>query len=154
MGGRGLKGRGGRETTERSGGREGPEGHGSQRMAEAEEAWRKAEEEEAKKQKKAEASVARHKQLELLLQHKVAMQIAWEKDAQRALETSREASQSRITGYGKGKAPEKCVCTNCLRKATKCKWDEGGRGKSEKLFFFLVTCSDQSNRKILPAMSE
>ena len=40
-------------------------------------------------------------------------------------------------GYRKGKALEKHVCTNCLRKGIECEWDKGGQGKSEKLFFFF-----------------
>ena len=107
---------------------------------EAEEAWRKAEMEEiarkdAEKKKKAKASVTQRKQLELLLQHKVAVQIAQEMEAQRALEP--EAEPSGIMGYGKGKAPEKCVCTNCLRRGVECEWDEGGHGKSKKKIFFF-----------------
>ena len=43
-----------------------------------------------------------------------------------------EATLSGITGYGKGKVLEKWVCINCLRKGVKCKWDEGGQGKSER----------------------
>ena len=58
-----------------------------------------------------------------------------------------------ILGYGKGKVPEKCICTNCLRKGIECEWDEGGQGKSKTPFFFL-TCTDQSNRKVLHAMLE
>ena len=103
----------------------------AQKTAEAEEAQRKAEEEEgawkeAEKNKKAKASVAYHKQLELLSQCKVTAHIAQEEEAQRASEASGEASQSGITGYGKGKVPEKCICTNCLRKGIECKWDKGG----------------------------
>ena len=41
-------------------------------------------------------------------------------------EASGEGSQSVISGYGKGKALEKRVCMNCLRKGVKCEWDEGG----------------------------
>ena len=70
--------------------------------------------------------MACRQQLELSLQCKVATQIAWEEDAQRALEVGREPSQSGIAGYGKGKAPEKCICTNCVRKGVECEWDEGG----------------------------
>ena len=66
-----------------------------------------------------------------------SLQIVWEEDAWRTLEAGGEGSQSVISGYGKGKVPEKHICTNCLRKGIKCKWDEGGRGKSEKLFFFF-----------------
>ena len=114
----------------------------AQRMVEVEEAWRKAKEEEeawkeAKKNKKAEASVAWQKQLELLSQYKVAACIAWEEDAWRASEAGEEVMPSRIMGYGKGKAPEKRVCTNCLRKGIECKWDEGGHGKSERFFLFF-----------------
>ena len=32
-----------------------------------------------------------------------------------------EVAPSGITGYRKGKVPEKHVCTNCLRKGIKCK---------------------------------
>ena len=67
-----------------------------------------------------------HKQLKQLLQRKVATWIAWEEAAQKALEASSKASGSRILGYRKGKAPEKHVCTNCLRKGIECEWDEGG----------------------------
>ena len=81
---------------------------------------------DAEKKKKAEASAAQCKQLELLLQHKVTVQIMWEEDAWRTLEAGGEGSQSVISGYGKGKVPEKHICTNCLRKGIKCKWDEGG----------------------------
>ena len=42
---------------------------------------------------------------------------------------------SGILGYRKGKAPEKRVCTNCLRKGIECEWDEGGQGKSGDFFF-------------------
>ena len=42
---------------------------------------------------------------------------------------------SGIMGYGKGKVLEKRICTSCLRKGVECKWDEGGRGKSEDFFF-------------------
>ena len=50
--------------------------------------------------------------------------MAWEEEAQRASEA--EVTLSRITGYGKGKVPEKCVCMNCLRRGVECEWDEGG----------------------------
>ena len=73
-----------------------------------------------------EVSAAQRKQLELLSQCKVTACIAWEEDTQRVLKTSREASHSRISGCGKGKAPEKCVCMNCLRKGIECEWDKGG----------------------------
>ena len=72
------------------------------------------------KKKKVEVLVAQCKQLKLLLQHKVAACIAQEEDAWRASETGREPSQSGITGYGKGKASEKRVCMNCLRKGIEC----------------------------------
>ena len=52
-----------------------------------------------------------------------------------ASEASEEVTPSGIMGYGKGKAPEKHVCTNCLRKGVKCEWDEGSRGKSKTNFF-------------------
>ena len=45
---------------------------------------------------------------------------------------------SGIAGYRKGKVLEKRICTSCLRKGIECEWDEGGRGKSEILFFFLT----------------
>ena len=48
-----------------------------------------------------------------------------------------EAAPSGIAGYEKGKVPEKHVCTSCLRKGVECKWDEGGRGKSERFLFFF-----------------
>ena len=71
-------------------------------------------------------SVAQQKQLELLSQCKVAAYIAQEEEAQRVSEAGEGAAPSRIVGYGKGKAPEKHICTNCLRKGIECKWDEGG----------------------------
>ena len=49
---------------------------------------------------------------------------AKEEDAWRVSETSGEPLHSRIVGYGKGRVPERCVCTNCLRKGIE--WDEGG----------------------------
>ena len=106
------------------------------RDAEAEEAWRKAEAEEAawkdaEMKKKAKVSATQRKQLELLSQCKVTVQIAWEEEAQRVSEAGREAMPSRITGYRKGKVPEKQVCMNCLRRGIECKWDEGGQGKSK-----------------------
>ena len=79
---------------------------------------------------------ALQKQLELLLQCKVATHLAWEEDARRVSEAGEEAMPSRIAGYRKGMVPEKHVCTNCLRKGVECEWDKGGRGKSEKFFFF------------------
>ena len=42
------------------------------------------------------------------------------------MEVGGEATPSRIMGYRKGKAPEKCICMNCLRKGIECEWDEGG----------------------------
>ena len=92
---------------------------------------------DAKKSKKAEVLAAQWKQLELLVQHKVTVCIAWEEEARRVSEADEGAVPSRIAGYGKGKAPEKCGCTNCLRRGIECKWDEGGRGKSESFFFFF-----------------
>ena len=65
----------------------------------------------------------------------VAPQIAQE-EAQRALEVSEGAMSSRIIGYGKGKAPEKHMCVNCLHKGVECEWDEGGHGESELIFSF------------------
>ena len=53
------------------------------------------------------------------------------------LEAGGEGSQSAILGYGKGKALEKRVCMNCLRKGIKCEWDKGGQGKPESFFFFF-----------------
>ena len=84
---------------------------------------------EAEKKKKAEVSVAWCKQLKLLSQRKVTTRIAQEEDTWRVSEASGEGLQSTISGYGKGKVPEKCVCTNCVRKGVECKWDEGGRCK-------------------------
>ena len=81
---------------------------------------------DAEKAKKAEASAARWKQLELLLQRKVAVQITREEEAWGALEADEGAAPSGIAGYGKGKAPEKHVCTSCLKKGMECKWDKGG----------------------------
>ena len=71
-------------------------------------------------------SAAQQKQLELLLQCKVVACIAWEEEAQRVLEAGDGAAPSRIVGYGKGKALEKHICMNCLRKGVECKWDKGG----------------------------
>ena len=79
---------------------------------------------------------ALQKQLELLLQCKVTTHLAWEEDAWRVSEAGEEAMPSRIAGYRKGMVPEKHICTNCLRKGVECEWDKGGRGKSEKIFFF------------------
>ena len=81
---------------------------------------------DAEKAKKAEASVARWKQLELLLQRKVAVRITREEEVQGVLEADEGAAPSGIAGYGKGKAPEKHVCTSCLKKGMECKWDKGG----------------------------
>ena len=92
---------------------------------------------EAEKTKKAKASVARQKQLELLSQHKVAARITQEEEAQRVSEADEGAAPSGIAGYGKGKAPEKHVCTSCLRKGVECEWDEGGRGKSEVYIYIF-----------------
>ena len=69
---------------------------------------------------------AQQKQLEQLSQQKAAMRIAWEQEAQKASEASSRASGSGILGYRKGKALEKCICANCLRKGIECEWDEGG----------------------------
>ena len=80
--------------------------------------------------------MAQCKQLEQLLQCKVAAWITWEEATQRALEASGKVLGSVISGYGKGKALEKCMCTNCLRKGIECEWDEGGQGKSKMYFFF------------------
>ena len=81
---------------------------------------------DAEKKKKVEVLAAWCKQLELLLQCKVAARIGWEEDAWRASEASGEGLQSMILGYGKGKVLEKHVCMNCLRKGIECEWDEGG----------------------------
>ena len=93
----------------------------AQRMVEAEEAQKRAEDEERaqeeaekawvedEKKRKAVAWALRNKQLEELSQGKVTMHIAQEEDAQRALEDNGEPSHSGIAGYGKGKAPEKCI---------------------------------------------
>ena len=62
---------------------------------------------------------------ELLSQRKVAAWVAQEEDTQRESEVSSLVSQSGILGYGKGKAPEKRVCTHCLRRGIECEWDEG-----------------------------
>ena len=110
---------------------------------------------ESETEKKAKVSVAWRKQLELLLQRKVAAQIAQEEEIWRMLETGREVMQNGIVGYGKGKVLEKCICMNCLRKRIKCKWDEGRQGKSESHFFFFFDFNSKNNdRKILPAVSE
>ena len=113
----------------------------AQKTAEAEEAqWRAEAMEEAQKDaekaKKAEAEAAWQKQLELLSQCKVAARITREEEAQRTLEADEGAVPSGIVGYGKGKAPEKCICTSCLRKGIECKWDEGGQGKS-KVYIYI-----------------
>ena len=76
--------------------------------------------------KKAKVSAARQKQLELLSQCKVAVRIAWVEEAQRVSEASEEVMPSGIMGYGKGKALEKHIYMNCLRKGVECEWDEGG----------------------------
>ena len=91
---------------------------------------------DTKKNKKAEALVAWWKQLELLLQCKVAARIAQEEEAWRASES--KAAPCGITGYGKGKVLEKRICTNCLRKGVKYESDEGGQGKSEICVYFLT----------------
>ena len=75
---------------------------------------------EAEKSKKAEVSAAWQKQLELLSHCKVTACITWEEEARRVLEASEGAVLSRIMGYGKGKVPEKHICTNCLRKGIEC----------------------------------
>ena len=72
--------------------------------------------------------------MELLSQCKVAAHLAREEDAWRASEASEQAMPSGIAGYRKGKAPEKHVCMNCLRKGIECEWVKGGQGKS-KIFF-------------------
>ena len=63
-----------------------------------------------------------------------------------------EVALSGIAGYGKGKVPEKHVCTNCLRKGVECEWDEGGQGKSEIYIYFDFT--QNADRQVLPAVSE
>ena len=103
----------------------------AQRIAEVEEARQKAKADEAawkeaEKKKKAEASAVWQKQLELLSQRKVAVQITRAEEAQRASEAGEEVTLSGIMGYGKGKVLEKHVCMNCLRKGVECEWDEGG----------------------------
>ena len=85
--------------------------------------------------KKAKVSAVRQKQLELLFQCKVAVWIAWE-EAWGASEASGTAILSGIVGYGKGKAPEKHVCTNCLCKGIECKWDKGGQGEFELMMIY------------------
>ena len=52
------------------------------------------------------------------------------------MEASEGAMLSEIMGYGKGKVPEKHMCTNCLCKGIKCEWDEGGHSEFELIFFF------------------
>ena len=60
-------------------------------------------------------------------------------------------SGSGILGYRKAKDPEKHVCTNYLRKGSV----SGTRGAEVSLiFFFFLTCTDHSNRNILPTVSE
>ena len=63
-----------------------------------------------------------------------------------------EAAPSGIAGYGKGKAPEKHICTNCLRKGIEYEWDEGGQGKSDD--FLFLTLLKSVDRQVLPAVSE
>ena len=113
-------------------------------MAEVEEAQRRVEaveeaQKDAKKAKKAEASAAWQKQLELLLQHKATVRIAWEEEAWRVSEANEGATPSGIAGYRKGKVPEKCMCTSCLRKGIECEWDEGGQGKSKVYIYIYLT---------------
>ena len=62
----------------------------------------------------------------MLSQRKVTVCIAWEEEARRVSEADEGGALSGIMGYGKGKALEKCICTNCLRKDVECVWDEGG----------------------------
>ena len=63
--------------------------------------------------------------------------MAWEEEAQRALEAGEGVMSSGIMGYGKGKAPEKCVCVNCLHKGIECKWDEGGCSEFELIIIIF-----------------
>ena len=92
---------------------------------------------DAEKAKKAEASAAQRKQLELLLQRKAAAQITQEEEAWGVSEANEGAALSGIVGYGKGKAPEKRMCTSCLKKGMECEWDEGGQGKSERIYIYI-----------------
>ena len=64
--------------------------------------------------------------MELLSQQKVAAHIAQEEEGWRVSEAGEGVAPSRITGYGKGKALEKHIGTNCLREGIECEWDEGG----------------------------
>ena len=66
------------------------------------------------------------KQLELLSQCKVAVCITQAEEARRVLEAGEEVTPSGIMGYRKGKALEKHICMNCLRKGIECEWDKGG----------------------------
>ena len=59
-------------------------------------------------------SAAWRKQLKQPLQHKITARIAWEEEAWRVSEASIIALGSRISGYRKGKAPEKHMCMHCL----------------------------------------
>ena len=61
-----------------------------------------------------------------------------------------------IEASGKGKAPEKHMCSHCLHKGIECEWDEGGRGESQKkLFFsFFGVSALISNRYLVPAVPQ
>ena len=121
----------------------------AQKVAEAEKAWKEVEAKMAWREVEAEEVCRKVKakeawkntkegkqawkeaervqaELEQLLQCKVAARITQEQKAQRVSEAGGGASGSGILGYGKGKAPEKRVCTNCLRKGIECEWDKGG----------------------------
>ena len=78
---------------------------------EGKQAWKEAERVQAEdeKRQKVEVLATHHKQLEQLLQCKVAARIAQEQKAQWVSEAGGGASGSGILGYGKGKAPEKSV---------------------------------------------
>ena len=85
-----------------------------------------------------------------------AAQIAQEEDAWRASEVGGEGSQSMISGYGKGKVLEKCMCMNCLRRALSA---SGMRGAEVSLrvyilYIYILTSTQSNDREILPAMSE
>ena len=107
------------------------------RAKEEEHVWKEAKRVQAEdeRRKKVEASAMQPKQLEQLLQWKVATSLTQEQEALRASEASGRVSGGGILGYGKGKALEKQVGTNCLRKGIECEWDDGGRGESKNYFF-------------------
>ena len=61
---------------------------------------------------------------------------------------------SGIWGYGKGKAPERHVCVQCLCKGIECKWDKGGIGESNFFFVFPEFGVDLRDRQIVPTVPQ